>query len=258
MATPSPRDCAALAETTAALPPGTDERLSGYALMGMPFSSGHCLAFRRFPASSIGPAYAALWLFRPNAGWTIYADAPPEQSCARYFGADLAGTALTPVERHWEGPFALTVGVPGVVRWSLELKETRSTAALTTAAGLLPEGFWGRPAVLAGMGRFMGPALHAGTLRLAGTVPNGQTYQARPMRVWVVKASHAVIDGTDAGAPKPLPQQLHLGDFWLPQRGLFVADMSLHFPSTAPARTQPAPSKQQAAHTGAHLGRTTS
>lgn len=252
----SPRAAAELAETRAVLPPGNDERLSGYALMGMPFSSGHYLAFRRFPASSIGPAYTALWLYRPGGGWTIYADAPPEQSCARYFGAAVAGTRLAPVESRWGGPAALTVGVPGVVRWDLAFKETRTTAALTTAARLLPEGFWGRPAVLAGMGRFMGPALHAGRLRLAGTVPNGQTYQARPMRVWAVMASHAVIDGAAAGQPQPLPVQLHLGDFRLPQVGLFLADMSLHFPSTAPA--QPAPAKQRTDPAGAHHGRSTS
>ncbi len=238
MSATTPRDWAELAETAADLPPGHCERLHGYALMGLPFSSGHYLAFRRFPASSIGPAYTAVWLFRPNAGWTIYADAPPEQSCARYFGAAVAETRLTPVESRWEGPNALTVGVPGVVRWSLELKETRTTAALTAAAGLLPAGLWGRPTVLAGMGRFMGPALHAGRLRLAGTVPNGQSYQARPLRVWAVADSRAAIDGESAGQPAPLAGQLRLADFWLPQQGLFVADMDLHFPSTAPAAVE--------------------
>jgi len=250
MTATTPRDWAELAEDTASLPPGNDERLFGYAVMGMPFSSGHYLAYRRFPASSIGPAYTALWLFRPDTGWTIYADAPPGQSCARYFGAAVAGTRLTPVESRWEGPNALTVVVPGVVRWSLELKETRTTAALTSAANFLPEWLWTREAVLAGMGRFMGPALHAGRLRLAGTVPNGQSYQARPLRVWAVRDSRAVIDGESAGQPAPLAEQLHLADFWLPQRGLFVADMALHFPSTAPgAATDP----QHAAHTAATM-----
>ncbi|AIY00432.1 hypothetical protein ART_0833 [Arthrobacter sp. PAMC 25486] len=249
MSLKSPRACAELAESTAALPPGNDERFAGYALMGMPFSSGNYLAFRRFPASSIGPGYTALWLHRPNRGWTIYADAPPEQSCARYFGAGISETLLVKVESHWGGPFELTVGVSGVVRWDLEFQETRTTTALTTVARRLPEGWWQRPRVLSGMGGFMGPALHAGKMRLAGTVPNGQSFQARPLRVWAVKTSHATIDGVTAGWPHMLPKQLHLADFWLPQEGLFVAEMSLHFPSTAPETAADRASTPITAHT---------
>lgn len=33
---------------------------------------------------------------------------------------------------------------------------------------------------------------------------------------------HAVLHGVDLGPPHPLPRQLHLVDFWLPQRGLFA------------------------------------
>lgn len=250
MTSNSPRSHAELAESTAALPAGNYERFAGYAVMGMPFSSGHYLAFRRFPASSVGPAYTALWLYRPTVGWTIYADAPPEVSCARYFGAALAGTRLAEVPFRWEGPFKLSVGVPGVVRWDLEFRETRTTAALTSLAHLMPDPWRHSPKVLAAMGRFMGPALQAGKLRLTGTVPNGQQYQAQPLSVWMVKNSHATIDGDSAGAPQPLPEQAHLADFWLPQRGLFVAEMTVRFPSTAPqAETGRAGVRTQRGHT---------
>ncbi len=43
------------------LPEGVDERFSGYGVMGLPFASGHILALRRFPASSVGPAYTSVW-----------------------------------------------------------------------------------------------------------------------------------------------------------------------------------------------------
>jgi hypothetical protein len=42
-------------ERKADLPPGAQERFFGYGVMGLPFRSGHILALRRFPASSIGP-----------------------------------------------------------------------------------------------------------------------------------------------------------------------------------------------------------
>lgn len=40
------------------LPSGGDERFAGFGVMGLPFASGHVLAMRRFPASSIGPVHS--------------------------------------------------------------------------------------------------------------------------------------------------------------------------------------------------------
>jgi hypothetical protein len=48
-----PRDVVAALEATPTLPPGIDERFSGWGVMGLPFSSGHYLALRRFAASSM-------------------------------------------------------------------------------------------------------------------------------------------------------------------------------------------------------------
>lgn len=228
----SPQASAESMEAAAALPPGNDERFAGYALMGLPFTSGHILAFRRFPASSVGPAYTAVWLLRPDTGWEIYADAPPSQSCARYFGAAVVHTALSPIEAQWANPNTLEVRVPGIIEWIFELRRTSTTAALSTMARHLPAGLWESEGMVRTMGAMMGPALHTGTLRLNGGVPNGQTFLAKPLRVWEVRNSRATVDGLDIGKPAPLSRQQHLADFWLPQKGLFVSDMSLHFPST--------------------------
>ncbi|AQA22313.1 hypothetical protein BTZ20_3315 [Rhodococcus sp. MTM3W5.2] len=40
--------------------------------------------------------------------------------------------------------------------------------------------------------------------------------------LWTVDQSRATIDGVDLGPPGPLPEQAHLGDFWIPQKGMFV------------------------------------
>lgn len=233
MATTTPQESAARAESAATLPDDPAEHFAGYAVMGVPFSSGHYLAFRRFPASSIGPGYHAVWLRTPDGHWRIYADVPPDRSCARYFGAAAAETVTARVDAEWTGPWTLTVGVPGVVNWKLELAATWITAAATAMALHLPSALWRRDGMVNAMGRMMGPALGAGKLKFAGLVPNGQSFQAKPLRVWAVTGSSAMIDGGDAGTPQPLPVQDHLADFWLPQRGLFVADTSVRFPSTA-------------------------
>ena len=42
------------------IPDGRGDRFSGYAVIGLPFSSGHVLALRCFPASSLGAAYTSV------------------------------------------------------------------------------------------------------------------------------------------------------------------------------------------------------
>lgn len=59
------------------LPDGDDERFIGYGVMGMPFASGHYLVLRDMVATSVGPAYRALW-HRDLAGrWTIHTTRRP-------------------------------------------------------------------------------------------------------------------------------------------------------------------------------------
>src|SRR4051794_27060033 len=55
------QEAAERTEQSPQLPRGGDERFAGYGVMGLPFDSGHVLAMRRFPASSVGPAYSSVW-----------------------------------------------------------------------------------------------------------------------------------------------------------------------------------------------------
>jgi hypothetical protein len=73
-------------EEAPSLPAGKSERFAGYAVIGLPFRSGHVLALRRFPASSVGPGYTSIWHRDPRGSWTFYSTVPPEQSCSRYYG----------------------------------------------------------------------------------------------------------------------------------------------------------------------------
>jgi hypothetical protein len=56
-------------------------------MIGLPLPSGHVLALRRFPASSLGPDYTSIWHRDPGGKWTFYSTAAPEQSCYRIVGA---------------------------------------------------------------------------------------------------------------------------------------------------------------------------
>jgi hypothetical protein len=72
------------------------------------------------------------------------------------------------------------------------------------------------------MGGFASLALGAGRLALVGEAPNGQQFIANPRFIWTVSDSAATLNDQNLGNIGPLPEQARLGDFWIPQRGLFV------------------------------------
>ncbi|MEO7006086.1 MAG: hypothetical protein ABI275_02980 [Terrimesophilobacter sp.] len=218
-----PRDVAQAAIDDPTLPAGTDERFSGYGVMGLPFSSGHYLTVRHFPASSIGPGYTAVWHRDPHGRWQIFADAAPEFSCPRFFSSATAFPARTcAIEKSWSDSRTLTVTVPGAISWTLTIGGTGATRLMTAAGSMLSEGAWSDQTLLAAMSRIAGPVLSVGTVRLTGRVPNGQHFQFAPKRIWSIVSSSATINGKDAGAPGRLSRQTRMSDFWLPQHGIFA------------------------------------
>jgi hypothetical protein len=67
-----------------------------------------------------------------------------------------------------------------------------------------------------------GPLLGVGRIGLHGRVPNGQSFIANPRVLWRIMDSTAVLAGEDFGSPGPVQPQAHLGDFWIPQRGMLA------------------------------------
>jgi hypothetical protein len=228
-----PRDIIGRLEHGLELQPGTDERFSGYGVMGLPFRGGHYLALRRFPANSLGGPYTAIWLRDPAERWTIVTDVAPDQSCPRYFGRAVERTDVRDIDLSWTGPRSLRVEVSGFVHWELELAETPVTWSLSTIGSAMPRALWRNPLVLSTIGGTAGPLLGVGQMRLQGSVPNGQWFQANPKRAWLVASSRASLEGEDLGAPGPLERQTRLGDVWLPQRGLFFVGESYFEPFDA-------------------------
>lgn len=216
-----PAELVAELERRAELPPGSGERFFGYGVMGLPFRSGHVLGLRRFPASSIGPGYRSVWHRDPDGRWTFYQDQPAELACTRYFGAEVDEVHEGPIEIDWTGPRRLEVR-SGDLEWATELQSTPVTRLLNTMVSILPGPAWRSPPVLALMSRVASVALRAGRVRLVGQAPNGQRFTANPLALWAAGASSATIAGTDLGEMGPAPRQAQLGDFSLPQRGMFV------------------------------------
>jgi hypothetical protein len=232
----TPRRLVEQLEAGPSLPAGSDERFNGYGVMGLPFTSGHILALRRFAASSVGPGYTSVWHRAPAGEWVFYATVSPEQSCPRFFGILASDSIQTEISITWVTPFSFHVTVPAVsLDWEVELGSTAPTRLMSAAGRLLPGAAWHSPAVLAAMGRVAGPLLGVGRVGLKGRVPNGQRFIANPRVLWAITDSRAVRAGEDLGSPGPVRPQAHLGDFWIPQRGMFALGQA-YFEPFDPAR----------------------
>jgi hypothetical protein len=205
------------------LPVGTDDRVSGFGIMGLPFGTGHYLTYRDFGASSFSPAYRSVWHRDPDGRWTFYATTPAEQSCSRYFSSATTVPAVQcDITMSWTDPWSLLITIPGLLRWTIGMNSTPVTRVLSRLGRAMPEWAWACGPVLAGMGRVAGPLLRTGGIRLTGTAPNGQSFRVAPRQMWSVHRSSAVLDGVSLGAVAPLARQSRLADFRLPQRGLCV------------------------------------
>jgi hypothetical protein len=90
----TPQDAATAVADNPVLPAGDDERFVGLGVMELPFSSGHYLGLRQFPATSFSPAYASVWHRDPTSTWTFYTATPGELSCARYFSSATPNDAV--------------------------------------------------------------------------------------------------------------------------------------------------------------------
>src|ERR671916_520253 len=120
-----PKELVDKLEQDAELPTGIEERFVGYAVLGVPFTSGHLLAMRRFPATSLGEGYTAVWHRNPQGKWTIYTDVPPQLACPRYFGSALTEAVVRDIEVAWRGPRDFTVSIEedlGLI-WRITLRE---------------------------------------------------------------------------------------------------------------------------------------
>jgi hypothetical protein len=234
----SPQDFVADLEAHPVLPAGGHDRFSGYAVMGVYFSSGDVLALRRFSISSIGPAYASVWHRDQTGHWTFYQDVTADLGCARYFVGGISAALSAPIQIVWTSAHSFTVLVDGgsTIEWHVELAATTITGSLRALAGWLPAARWRLRPALALVARIVRAALRTGRLRFSGRTPTGHRFLARPRGLWEVRSSRAVIGQRHTGQPERPRMQVSLGDVWLPRRPLFVvASLEMELPDALPA-----------------------
>lgn len=211
--------------------PAATDHFAGYAVIGLPFQSGHVLALRRFPESSIGPGYTSVWHRDPDGAWTFYSTIAPELGCARYFGREIAQNVVAPIEIEWQSPAGFTVNIGTTLCWTVNLTESLSTRFMNRVAALLPAACWSWQSTLTSMGAASRLLLGTGRMNFSGKTPNGHEFIANPQRVWLIDSSFAILNGSDLGPTGPLKEQAHLNDLLIPQRGVFAVVRAFLKPS---------------------------
>lgn len=222
---PNPRDLVAAVEARPVLATGgVADRFVGYGVMGVYFPSGDVLALRRFAATSVGPGYASVWHRDRTGTWVFYQDTLPHQGCTRYFSEGIDAAYVSPIRIVWADAFSFTVivGHGRGLEWRVDLSPSNGTRLLTAVAARLPRRVWRSRAAVRGLAAVAAATLGAGRLRLEGFTPNTYRFLAHPVSLWRVSSSRAVIGGRDTGEAIEPGEQVRLGDFWVPARGLFA------------------------------------
>ena len=218
----SPRDHALASERRPLLPPGEEERVSGYGVMGQTFASGHLLGLRRWTASSVGEQFTSVWHRTPDGQWRFYESAQPEFACSRWFGHGVQESTVVDIDVTWEAADRLRVSVGQLLDWRVTLDSSPMTRVMSQVGSRLPLSAWRSQKMLKAMGAVATSTLGVGKVSMTGLTANGLPFDANPRLIWRVVDSSATIDSQDLGSPAPLPEQARIGDFWIPQRGIFA------------------------------------
>jgi hypothetical protein len=190
--------------------------------MGQSFASGHVLGLRRWTASSVGDRFTSIWHRDSDGIWHFYESAQPEFACSRWFGHGVQESTIVDIDVTWEAPNVLHVVSPQLVDWTLTLDSSPMTRVMSGIGTRLPLRAWRSPRMLKALGAVASSTLGVGKVSMTGLTANGLPFDANPQRIWRVAETSATINGQDAGLPAPLPEQARLGDFWIPQQGIFA------------------------------------
>lgn len=199
------------------------EYVRGYAVMALPFSSGHVLGLRVWPENDFAP-YVSVWHRTPEGDWSMFSDGPLlEATCPRYWGPAVHRARLASIDVRWTGPNELRVEMEEPsLSWTIAMSAPPYLRILNAVSGSLPLWTW-KPAWLLWARQWMaGRLLGMGDIRLSFVTPGGQDTVIMPERIFFIGASKAALDGQDLGEPVRLEGNPTIGGVPMPARPTFA------------------------------------
>ncbi len=197
------------------------EHVKGWAVFGLPFDSGHVLALRVMPESSLAP-YRSLYHRDPEGRWRLAVDGPRVCACTRHYGYACDLTGYTRIGVEWTGPATVHVTVDQPrTDWTFTASSSPLLGLINAVNGAMPLSSW-RSQVLLRARERAAKALRLGDLRLSGAAPSGSRETLMLERLYFIESSTASVDGVDLGRPTRLTASPMLGTMPLPARGVLA------------------------------------
>lgn len=217
------RELAAIEPKISTAPWADYEYARGYAVMALPFSSGHLLGLRVFPENDFAP-YKSVWHRTPEGEWSIYNDGPSlATTCPRWWGPVLKHAALVPLSVTWTGPNELRVEMEAKqLVWTMSMSARPIHRVLNAVSASLPLWTW-KPAPLVRVREWMAKHVYdMGDLRFTFEAPTGRYAIVMAEKLFIIDSSSASWEGRDLGEPVQLDANPTIGDIPLPTRPSFV------------------------------------
>lgn len=219
-----------LAEKARAIQPGDGssrwrghEYGRGYAVLTLPFDSGHLLGLRVFPENDFAP-YVSVWHRPPGEDWAIYVDGPSlETACPRYWGPVTRTVGFASIEVTWTAPAELRVEMdePALV-WRLSMGTSPFLRAVNAVNAAMPGWTWRVGALLRVREWVARHYLGYGDIRLSFTSASGHDVVLLAVENYPIDASTATLAGRNLGEPEVLDENPTVGNVPLPRAPSFV------------------------------------
>ena len=199
------------------------EHYRGYAVLALPFSSGHLLGLRVFPENDFAP-YKSIWHRTPEGDWSIYNDGPSlRTTCPRWWGPALEHAELASFQLTWTGPNRLRVEMEEpALAWTMSMTAPPLLRVLNAVTAALPLWTW-KPALQQRIAEWMAKwLLGLGDVPFSFVTPSQQSAILVPERQFFIDSSQATWQGRDLGEPVELDENPTIGQVRLPTRPTFV------------------------------------
>ena len=213
----------AIEARTATSPWPDHEHVRGYAVLELPFSSGHLLGLRVWPQSDFLP-WVSVWHRTPEGEWSIFNDGPSlDTTCPRYWEPVLKRAELASVDVTWTGPNDLRVEMddPALV-WTMSMSASPLLGGLNAVSASLPLWSWRVSPLLRVREWIAKRLLGMGDIRLSFTSPTGHEAVIMPEQIFFVDVAEAVLDGRALGEPVRLRANPSIGGVPTPTRPIFT------------------------------------